>query len=163
MHHTVHTRADVRGHFGSRHIGPSADEQAAMLAALGFDSLDDLMRAAVPGGIRTGAELALPAAASEEQAARELRAIAGRNTPREPMIGLSEAEAEGQLALKQFLRRELYAHPHVEKMTRRAQATISGKSRDDFMAKVRRLRQSTAAAGRQSRRAAQPPSECSLM
>jgi dGTPase len=27
--------------------------------------------------------------------------------------------------LKQFLRRELYAHPHVEKMTRRAQATIT--------------------------------------
>ena len=42
-----------------------------------------------------------------------------------PLIGLSVAEAEGQLALKQFLRRELYAHPHVGKMTLRAQQTIS--------------------------------------
>ena len=42
-----------------------------------------------------------------------------------PLIGLSAGEADGQLALKQFLRRELYAHPHVEKMTRRAQQTIS--------------------------------------
>jgi dGTPase len=41
------------------------------------------------------------------------------------LIGLSAAEAEGQLTLKQFLRRELYAHPHVEKMTRRAHATIT--------------------------------------
>jgi dGTPase len=43
-----------------------------------------------------------------------------------PLIGLSAAEADGQLALKQFLRRELYAHPHVGKMTQRAQQTISG-------------------------------------
>jgi dGTPase len=42
-----------------------------------------------------------------------------------PLIGLSASQAEGTLDLKQFLRRELYAHPHVEKMTRRAQTTIS--------------------------------------
>jgi dGTPase len=44
----------------------------------------------------------------------------------EPLIGLSASQADGQLALKQFLRRELYAHPHVEKMTQRAHTTISG-------------------------------------
>ena len=59
-----------------------------MLAALGFDSLDALMDAAVPGGIRAADELGLPVAATEQQAARELREVAGRNTPREPMIGL---------------------------------------------------------------------------
>ena len=74
--------------FRDRHIGPDDDNRATMLAALGFDSLDALMSAAVPGGIRASAELDLPAAASEEQAARELRALAARNTPREPMIGL---------------------------------------------------------------------------
>jgi dGTPase len=42
-----------------------------------------------------------------------------------PLIGLSDGEAAGQLALKQFLRRELYAHPHVGKMTRRAHQTIT--------------------------------------
>jgi dGTPase len=40
------------------------------------------------------------------------------------LISLSPDVAEGQLALKQFLRRELYAHPHVKQMTERAQATI---------------------------------------
>lgn len=44
---------------------------------------------------------------------------------RSALIGLSEDLAEGQAALKRFLRRELYAHPHVEKMTRRAHRTIS--------------------------------------
>ena len=48
-----------------------------MLAALGFDSLDALMDAAVPGGIRAAEELGLPAAATEQQAARELRAGRG--------------------------------------------------------------------------------------
>ncbi|MBA2463731.1 MAG: aminomethyl-transferring glycine dehydrogenase, partial [Nocardioidaceae bacterium] len=53
-----------------------------------YASLEELMEAAVPGSIRLGADLALPAAASESQAARELRAIASENQPREPMIGL---------------------------------------------------------------------------
>ena len=79
---------DTAGAFVDRHIGPGTEERATMLAALGFESLDALMDAAVPGGIRAGHELGLPAAATEAQAARELRAVAARNTPREPMIGL---------------------------------------------------------------------------
>lgn len=86
--HPTLSELDAAQPFSTRHIGPDGDARAAMLAALGFDSLDALMNAAVPGGIRAAAELALPAAASEEQAARELRALAAENTPREPMIGL---------------------------------------------------------------------------
>ena len=86
--HPSLSELDAAQPFSRRHIGIDDDARATMLAALGFDSLDDLMRAAVPGGIRAEAELALPEAASEEQAARELRALAARNTPREPMIGL---------------------------------------------------------------------------
>ena len=74
--------------FVDRHIGPDDEQQAAMLTELGFDSLTALMEAAVPGGIRTAAGLNLPDPATEEQAARDLREIAGRNQPREPMIGL---------------------------------------------------------------------------
>ncbi|WP_372727124.1 aminomethyl-transferring glycine dehydrogenase [Nocardioides sp.] len=59
-----------------------------MLERLGFSSLEDLMEAAVPGGIRAAAELDLPAALTEEATARELRAIAAANRPGEPMIGL---------------------------------------------------------------------------
>ena len=86
--HPTLSELDAAQPFTSRHIGPDADARATMLKALGFDTLEDLMQAAVPGGIRTEALLDLPAAASEEQAARELRAIAAENTPREPMIGL---------------------------------------------------------------------------
>ncbi|MDX6302569.1 MAG: glycine dehydrogenase [Nocardioidaceae bacterium] len=86
--HPTLSELDAAGVFADRHIGPGADERAQMLAALGFDSLDALMGAAVPGGIRSADELALPVAATEQEAALELRAMAGLNHPREPMIGL---------------------------------------------------------------------------
>ncbi|HSV39110.1 MAG TPA: glycine dehydrogenase (aminomethyl-transferring), partial [Nocardioidaceae bacterium] len=76
------------GAFVDRHIGPDDAEQAHMLSALGFGSLDELMTAAVPGSIRTPSELGLPEAVTEEQAARELRALAERNNALEPMIGV---------------------------------------------------------------------------
>ena len=59
-----------------------------MLERLGFVSIDALMDAAVPAGIRTTAPLDLPAALSEAAVADELRALAGANAPGEPMIGL---------------------------------------------------------------------------
>src|SRR3954468_16839514 len=59
-----------------------------MLAKVGFASLDELMAAAVPGGIRTTADLRLPEGASELTVARELRALAAENNPAEAMIGL---------------------------------------------------------------------------
>lgn len=86
--HPTLSQLDAALPFVDRHIGPDQDARATMLAALGFDSLDALMEAAVPGGIRTAAELALPEAATEEQTARELRTMAGQNNPLEPMIGL---------------------------------------------------------------------------
>jgi glycine dehydrogenase len=74
--------------FVDRHIGLRPDDIATMLDRLGFGSLDALMDAAVPGGIRAGAELDLPAGRTEDAVARELRAIAAENNPAEPMIGL---------------------------------------------------------------------------
>ena len=44
---------DAARPFTSRHIGPDASDRAAMLAEVGFDSLESLMDAAVPGGIRS--------------------------------------------------------------------------------------------------------------
>ncbi|CAA9334899.1 MAG: Glycine dehydrogenase [decarboxylating] (glycine cleavage system P protein) [uncultured Nocardioidaceae bacterium] len=77
--------------FADRHIGPDQAQQISMLKSLGFDSLEQLMAAAVPKAIRAAAELDLPAAVSEDEAAAELRALAGSNTLREPMIGLGYA------------------------------------------------------------------------
>ena len=74
--------------FVDRHIGLRPEDIDTMLARLGFDSLDALMDAAVPGAIRTAGDLELPAGQSEDAVARELRAIAADNNPGEPMIGL---------------------------------------------------------------------------
>ena len=62
--------------FADRHIGLDADAVARMLETVGYQSLDALMAEAVPAAIRTEA-LDLPEAASEQQAAAELRALAG--------------------------------------------------------------------------------------
>lgn len=74
--------------FVERHIGLREPDIEAMLKQLGFESLDELMEAAVPGGIRSEAELDLPPALTEDVAARELRRIAALNRPAEAMIGL---------------------------------------------------------------------------
>ncbi|WP_106401553.1 aminomethyl-transferring glycine dehydrogenase [Actinocorallia populi] len=74
--------------FSDRHIGPSADEQARMLAAVGFADLDALSEAAVPAAIRTGRPLDLPPALSESAALARLRELASRNTVLTSLIGL---------------------------------------------------------------------------
>ncbi len=86
--HPTLSELDHASPFVQRHIGPGPEDLSRMLAAVGFDSLDALMAAAVPDGIRSADELGLPAPATEQQAAAELRALAARNQPREPMIGL---------------------------------------------------------------------------
>ncbi|MBO0804656.1 MAG: aminomethyl-transferring glycine dehydrogenase [Nocardiopsaceae bacterium] len=75
--------------FAARHIGPSAADQRAMLAALGYDDLDGLLEAALPPGAEPPASLAdLPEPRSEPEVLAELRGIASRNTVRVSMIGL---------------------------------------------------------------------------
>ncbi len=75
--------------FAERHIGTDSTAQAAMLAAVGYESLDALMDAAVPAAIRTSElESVLPPAATERQALAELRGLAAKNTVNRCLIGL---------------------------------------------------------------------------
>src|SRR3954451_14813822 len=74
--------------FVDRHIGPDESAIAEMLKVIGFDSLDSLMDAAVPGRIRAGDSLDLPVPATEAPAGAELRALASQNNPATAMIGL---------------------------------------------------------------------------
>ena len=74
--------------FESRHIGPNASQQAEMLRTVGYDSLDALMAAAVPHGIRTTTQMALQPALSETEALATLRGLSERNNPGIAMIGL---------------------------------------------------------------------------
>ena len=77
--------------FVRRHVGPSDDEQQGMLKVLGYESLDALVDAALPGSVRSLGTLRLPPAASEQQVLEELRRLAASNTIAEPMIGLGYA------------------------------------------------------------------------
>ncbi|MDF2180986.1 aminomethyl-transferring glycine dehydrogenase [Neptuniibacter sp. CAU 1671] len=74
--------------FISRHIGPSPDEQQAMLAALGVDSLDTLIEQTVPGSILLKDELALSDSRTEQDVLTELKTIARKNTINRSMIGM---------------------------------------------------------------------------
>src|SRR2546429_1416582 len=74
--------------FAERHIGPSAEDIAAMLKTVGYASVEALMDAAVPESIRWRGTLDLPPAATEAQAIAELQALARRNSPLVSMIGL---------------------------------------------------------------------------
>ncbi len=87
---THRSLADLEGAspFLGRHLGPSADARAKMLAALGYESLDALTDAALPTGIRSTEGLDLPAPRSETEALADLRALADRNRVVTSMIGL---------------------------------------------------------------------------
>src|SRR3954447_23961692 len=80
------TTPDIDG-FAGRHIGPSVDEQAKMLAVVGHGSRADLVDQAVPAAIHHSG-LDLPAAADEEAVLTELRALAAQNRVVRSMIGL---------------------------------------------------------------------------
>ncbi len=83
----VRTAAADDPSFRARHIGPQAEHEDAMLATVGFPSLDALIDAAVPQGIRT-AGLNLPPALSEHEVLAELQRVAAANKPRKALIGM---------------------------------------------------------------------------
>jgi glycine dehydrogenase len=67
--------------FQDRHIGPSPEDIATMLGALGggYDSLDAFIDAVVPADIRLRQPLRIPAAKTELEVLDELRALAAQN------------------------------------------------------------------------------------
>jgi len=73
--------------FTRRHVGPSAEDQAAMLATLGYASREALIEAIVPANIRRKAAMALPAGKPEAQALAELKAVAAKNRVFRSWIG----------------------------------------------------------------------------
>jgi glycine dehydrogenase len=77
--------------FASRHIGPSAAEQARMLADLDCADLESFLAEVVPESILLApdaAEQGLPAGCDEARALAELQEIAAANAVRRSLIGL---------------------------------------------------------------------------
>ncbi|MEV8519783.1 aminomethyl-transferring glycine dehydrogenase [Dyella marensis] len=73
--------------FIERHIGPNDAEIAHMLSAIGYDSLEAMTDAIVPGQIKSAAPLALPPAMTEVEALAKIRAIADKNRVFRSFIG----------------------------------------------------------------------------
>ena len=74
--------------FVRRHIGPTAADVAAMLAAVGADSMDDLMAEALPAAIRLQGSLALGEGISEYELMGQLRELASQNRIHRSFIGM---------------------------------------------------------------------------
>jgi glycine dehydrogenase len=73
--------------FTRRHIGPDAEEVAAMLRAVGAGSLDELTRQAVPAAILDDGALGIGRPMTEGQMLERLRAIGQRNRVMTSLIG----------------------------------------------------------------------------
>ncbi|HEX8956446.1 MAG TPA: hypothetical protein VF798_09235, partial [Burkholderiaceae bacterium] len=58
---------EQHGDFVERHIGPGAAEQKAMLAQLGYDSMDSFIKKVVPASILRQDEMALDHSMSEPE------------------------------------------------------------------------------------------------
>ncbi len=86
--HPAFAALEDRAAFHRRHLGPSADDQRAMLDTLGFDDVTDLLDATVPPSIRDDRPLDLPTPAPETEVLARLRALADRNDARPAYIGL---------------------------------------------------------------------------
>ena len=90
MTRTSLTQLEARDAFIARHIGPSATEQQAMLATLGYPSRAALIDALVPANIRNKGALPLGAYSQpmpEQEALSRLKAIAGKNQVLKSLIG----------------------------------------------------------------------------
>jgi glycine dehydrogenase len=74
--------------FVRRHVGPTDDDIAHMLAVIGTDTTGELLAATMPPSILAGSPLDLPGGVSETDALAKLRAIAARNRRVTSLIGM---------------------------------------------------------------------------
>ncbi len=82
-----HSRSSNLSPFVSRHIGPRDHEIKLMLDRLGYESLDALTQAVVPGNIADDAPLNILPGITEEEALAELKRIASKNKVLRSFIG----------------------------------------------------------------------------
>jgi glycine dehydrogenase len=73
--------------FTGRHIGPNEEETKEMLAEIGVDSLDALIRKTIPADILNNEELDIPHAMSEAEYLNELKGIGSKNKIYKSYIG----------------------------------------------------------------------------
>ena len=74
--------------FTARHIGPSQADIAAMLEAIGQESLDALIKAVVPTAIRSSEPLTIGDSKTEKELLDELKTIADQNVLMKSYLGM---------------------------------------------------------------------------
>jgi glycine dehydrogenase len=74
--------------FTRRHIGPSLEEQSAMLSELGYASLDELTEATVPAAILRHDPINAGGPVTEAQAIADLKKVAAKNKVFRSYIGM---------------------------------------------------------------------------
>ena len=79
---------ETRGDFIRRHIGPDREQLAAMVAALGLESLEQIVQRAVPDTIVSRTPLALTDTISERAVISHLSRMRERNRVHVSMIGM---------------------------------------------------------------------------
>ncbi|HEX4627492.1 MAG TPA: aminomethyl-transferring glycine dehydrogenase [Gemmatimonadales bacterium] len=85
---TVRAALAPADRFVTRHVGPRPDEIRAMLATLGYDSLDAFIDAVVPADIRLRHPLALAPGRTEREVLQALRGLAAQNQLYRSYIGM---------------------------------------------------------------------------
>jgi glycine dehydrogenase len=78
--------------FPDRHVGPDQQDIAEMLRELEVGSLDQLIDAVVPAGIRLGRALELPPPLTEHQLLAALRRLGARNQIARSFIGMGYSD-----------------------------------------------------------------------
>jgi glycine dehydrogenase len=74
--------------FQQRHIGTNSHDLETMLKTIGYASTEALLDDLVPEAIRDRSPINLPGPATEAEVHQELLALAEKNTPKRPFIGL---------------------------------------------------------------------------
>ena len=84
----MRTPIDHPPDFLARHLGPTPDDVREMLAAVGCESLDQLMQEAVPDAIRLGRPLRIPEGVPEAELLARLTEIASGNQTWRSYLGM---------------------------------------------------------------------------
>jgi glycine cleavage system P protein (glycine dehydrogenase) len=113
--------------FQSRHIGPSPEDAADMLKAVGAPSMDALINEAIPARIRTGRKLNLPAGQSEYEFLSDLRAVAAGNRVFKSYIGLGYSNSvTPSVILRNVLENPGWYTPYTPYQAEIAQGRLEG-------------------------------------
>ncbi len=95
------------GAFVQRHLGPREEEHTTMLASVGHNSVDELVRSTVPTAILTDERLDVPEAMSESAYLDHIDRIASRNTLYRNYIGMGYHPTE----VPSVIRRNVLENP----------------------------------------------------